>query len=204
MDVARFRPSRTQRRVLRRGEPIALEIGPPAYRDEKYEIYRRHKERFGGAGPSRGESPDAFRKSFYEAGNFTRECVYRLEGRIVAISFLDLTRRAASSIYCCFDPEFARWSPGTLSILREIAQARELGIPYYYLGYWVHENRSLRYKADFRPCEAFDGRNWIPLRGPDGAMLLDPAATRTERFEPLLPRENAVGEERLSQGLGGG
>jgi arginyl-tRNA--protein-N-Asp/Glu arginylyltransferase len=41
----------------------------------------------------------------------------------------------------------------------EIAFAARANIPHYYLGYWVRDCASMRYKADFRPFE---------LLGPDG------------------------------------
>ena len=200
VDVTRFRPSRDQRRVLRRAAAVTMEVGPPQYSEEKFEIYRRHKERFRQAGvPAAGsivaagqgsietiESAESFHRSFYEGGAFTRECVYRLEGRMIAFSFLDLAGRAASSIYCCFDPAAAALSPGTLSALREIELARSVGIPWYYLGYWIGGNRSMRYKMAFRPCEIFDGRRWRPFRDAAGRYATDPEGLCIARPVPLF------------------
>ncbi|HOE95560.1 MAG TPA: arginyltransferase [Candidatus Sumerlaeota bacterium] len=201
--TARFQPSRSQRRVLRRGADVELRIGRPVYSEEKYEIYRRHKQRFprpdaagegaGDRGELAGEGAEdeaqrreSFRFSFYDGNPFTQECEYRLEGRLIAFSLLDLTARCASSIYACFDPELAPLSPGTLSALREIESARERGIPYYYLGYAIHGNPSMRYKLEFRPNEVFDGAEWRPFRDADGRYRFDPAAFRAGRWAAEL------------------
>jgi arginine-tRNA-protein transferase len=63
-----------------------------------------------------------------------------------------------------FDPAFARQSVGTYSILWEIEYARKLGLPHYYLGYYVAESDTMSYKARFRPNEMLVADNhWIRL-----------------------------------------
>ena len=49
-------------------------------------------------------------------------------------------------------------------VLALIEQARRRGQTYVYLGYHVADCRAMRYKADFRPCEVFEGeRGWRRL-----------------------------------------
>ena len=42
-------------------------------------------------------------------------------------------------------------------------RARELGLPYLYLGYWIAESRKMSYKSDFRPIEGLIDGQWTPL-----------------------------------------
>ena len=34
-----------------------------------------------------------------------------------------------------------------------LEHCRRLGVPFYYLGYWVQGSAAMEYKADFRPAE---------------------------------------------------
>src|SRR5271165_4404194 len=44
IDVAHFAPSRTHRRILRRGDQLlAIETGPPTLDDRRVNLYNRHK-----------------------------------------------------------------------------------------------------------------------------------------------------------------
>jgi arginyl-tRNA--protein-N-Asp/Glu arginylyltransferase len=52
------------------------------------------------------------------------------------------------------------------SALTEIALAQRMGIPYYYLGYWIAQSPAMVYKADYRPHEVLvDGRWVAPCAG---------------------------------------
>lgn len=190
--VAEFHPSKSQRRVLRRAAEVRFELARPAFEPLKYELYRKHKERFKGRSPHVEDEEqngklalEHFRTSFFPSDARSWEGRYWLGERLVGVGHIDITERALSSIYFYFDPEFEALSLGTLSALREIELARERGIPHYYLGYAVHGNPAMRYKMDYRPCEIFDGEAWRPLRDAAGHFLLDPATFRCGRFTPL-------------------
>lgn len=76
------------------------------------------------------------------------ECYY-LDGKLIALSILDFLPGSLSSVYFIYDPDYAHLSLGTLLSLREILMCNELGIPYYYLGYYIDDCKKMRYKAKF-------------------------------------------------------
>ena len=76
------------------------------------------------------------------------------------ISIIDVLSDGLSSVYTFYDADVANASFGTYNILWQIEQCRELGLPYLYLGYWIKENRKMRYKADFQPLEVLIGGRW--------------------------------------------
>ena len=45
--------------------------------------------------------------------------------------------------------------------------ARQSGLPYAYLGYWIAESRKMAYKARFRPSEILSGGVWRVLTEAD-------------------------------------
>jgi arginine-tRNA-protein transferase len=45
-------------------------------------------------------------------------------------------------------------------ILWHIQRARDLGLPYVYLGYWIGESSKMTYKSRFKPLEALTESGW--------------------------------------------
>jgi arginine-tRNA-protein transferase len=79
-------------------------------------------------------------------------------------------------VYSFYDPDLAASSLGTHIILDHIAIAREAGLPYLYLGYWVPGSRKMGYKAGFSALEIYKNGKWQEIG--------DPAAHRAE-LHPL-------------------
>ena len=46
-------------------------------------------------------------------------------------------------------------------ILEQIEHARQLGLPYVYLGYWIEGSRKMRYKTRFQPQEHLTSEGWV-------------------------------------------
>lgn len=90
---------------------------------------------------------------------------YRLDGKLVAIGVLDLLPHAVSSVYLFYDPDYQEWDWGKISAMNEIALAREKGYQYYYMGYYIHTCKKMRYKGRFEPSHILDPESldWHPL-----------------------------------------
>ncbi|MEO0750334.1 MAG: arginyltransferase, partial [Pseudomonadota bacterium] len=58
------------------------------------------------------------------------------------------------------EPSLTRNSLGTYVILDHINIAREAGLPYVYLGYWVPGSAKMGYKASFSGLEIYTGGEW--------------------------------------------
>jgi len=161
----RFQPSRSQRRVWRRNADVHVEFGEPVCTQAKWRLYVRYL-RYQHDGTMSERFAD-FREWLYRSCVRTVEFRYTLRGSLIGVGLADVCSRSLSTVYFYFDSSHARRSLGTYSILWEIEYCRQRGIPYYYLGYYVRQARTMNYKIRFRPCEwlAGDGTWRVLERG---------------------------------------
>lgn len=153
--VSRFRMSKSQRRVWRRNGDVRVIVGVPELTEEKTDLYRRYlAARHDGQQDS---SSDGLQSFLYESSVDTVEFSYRVGGRLVAVGICDVCALSLSSVYFFFDPSAPRRSLGVYGTLRELEFCRVQGIEHYYLGYWVSDARSMRYKAQYRPNQLLGG-----------------------------------------------
>jgi arginine-tRNA-protein transferase len=96
----------------------------------------------------------------YDSPTETIEGSYWLGDKLIAVGICDLTPIALSSVYFFFDPEEAQRSLGVFSALVEMDYATQLGLPFYYLGYWVPGCRKMDYKAGFADHEVLVDGAW--------------------------------------------
>jgi leucyl-tRNA---protein transferase len=161
IDVQAFAPNKTQRRVFRRGEnTIDTRIGRPTVTAEKVALYNRHKiERDLLVG---NELVDAgsYEQFLVETCADTIELTYHSAGRLIGVAIADRASDALSAVYCFYDPYYARLSPGTFSILKQIALCGSWGLQYLYLGLYVAACTSMSYKAEYLPHERLIDGVW--------------------------------------------
>lgn len=151
--VERFRPSKSQRRCCRRNEDVTVSVQEPAATDEKYDLYRRYATQWHGKAEA-DETREGFEEFLYESPVDTIEFIHRdPAGKLIAVGLCDLSPASLSSVYFYFDPAEAKRGLGTFGAVYEIETARRLGIPHYYLGYWITGCGAMEYKASYRPAE---------------------------------------------------
>ena len=150
--VANFQPSKSQRRSRRRNADLAVDIGEPLATDEKFDLYRRYLagrfEREAGEDGGR----ESFERFLYDSPVQSLEFCYRdPSGALLAVGICDVCAESLSSVYFYYDPAEGRRGLGTFGAVYEIEAAARLGIPYYYLGFWVSGCAAMEYKSGFRP-----------------------------------------------------
>ena len=163
VDLARFAPSKSQRRVLARNRDLRVEVAPTAPDAETHRIFEAHRQRF------RSDVPDSlhdFLSPHAPAEVPCRNETLRIYAgaRLVAAHFLDVGRAATSSVYSMFDPAESRRSLGVYTILLAVERSRRLGCRHYYPGYATREPSPYDYKKSFTALEEYDWRGrWLPL-----------------------------------------
>ena len=163
IDLAEFHLSKSQRRILRHNADLTVRIAPATVDEPREAMFQRHKTRFS------ANVPETLRNFMPEPDPSVAPCECREiqlweNDRLIAISYLDLGRDAASSVYAIFEPEAARRSPGIFTLLQEIEFARATGRRFLYLGYATFEPSHYDYKKHFHAVQRFDWLgNWVPL-----------------------------------------
>lgn len=177
VDIERFEPTRSQRRVLRRNDGVVeVTVGLPSLSNERVELWNRHRAARGLLTEHSQQDPETYFHWLVVSCAVTLEVDYRINGRLAAVSLLDLGERAVNSAYCFFDPDLGDRSLGVYSVLFEIAYARTLGMKWYYLGLWVPDCKALRYKTNYLPHERLVRNRWVRFEAPDerGAPVIEP------------------------------
>jgi arginine-tRNA-protein transferase len=170
VDVARFRPNRSQRRNCRLNEGLVrLTIGRPAVSREKLDLYDRyHAYQSEAKGwPEHGpKDVTDYHETFVQNPFPTEEWRYTLGRRLVGVGYVDRLPAGLSLIYFIHDPAERQRGLGTWNVLCAIARAATLRLPHIYLGYHAVGSASLAYKASFVPNQTLDpGGEWNAFVG---------------------------------------
>lgn len=159
VDVARFRPNRSQRRcaAANRGQ-VELRVGAPSVSRAKLDLYDRfHAFQSEAKGwpehPAKDE--ESYADSFVHNPFPIEEWCYFIDDNLAGVGYVDVLPQAMSAIYFYYDPVQRERSLGTWNVLCILERAAQLGLPYVYLGYFVEGCRSLEYKANFKPNQIF-------------------------------------------------
>ncbi|SEM43327.1 arginine-tRNA-protein transferase [Loktanella fryxellensis] len=180
--VADFAPTRSQRRVLKRNAHLRRRATSPWATEDQFDLFRRYLDARHADGGMADMDMFEFAAMVEETPVRSRLIEYtdtiRGDGLPVAACLTDILDDGLSMVYSFFEPELERHSPGSFLILDHIAVARELGLPYVYLGYWVPGSPKMGYKANFAALEIFRDGSWRDIGDPhDHDAALHPLST---------------------------
>lgn len=171
IDVGRFQPSRSHRRILARGNrDLTVDMSLPSVDAARVEIYNRHK--IGrGLGDAAGQiDAQGYRTFLVDTCCDSLEMSMWHQGKLAGVAILDRGFSSLSAVYCCYDPSLARYSLGTYAILKEIELCRTWGMRYLYLGLYVEGSPPMAYKARFFPHQQRRSGRWVPVEGPEDPL----------------------------------
>lgn len=172
-----FKLTRSRRRNVTRNADLARRVSGPRATSEQFSVLRGYlDERHDDGGMSEMTVLD-YAAMIEETSVDTMIVEYRektpalngyhLEGepedRLVAAALTDRLTDGLSMVYSFFEPDAASRSLGRFMIHDHIALAREMGLPYVYLGYWVEGSPKMDYKADFQPMEKLTHQGWVRM-----------------------------------------
>jgi arginine-tRNA-protein transferase len=161
VDVGRFMPTRSQKRVLAKNRDAGIEFRAASVDETKEALFRIHVLRFQENAPS---SLNDFLSPFPDSVPCPalELCIY-LDKRLIGVTYLDIGQSATSAVYAMFDPAESKRSVGVLMMLQSIHFSRRRGCRYYYPGYAYREPCAYDYKKKFLGLEYLDwAAGWKP------------------------------------------
>lgn len=160
INVQRFLPSRSQRRILKENADLKVLVADPEPSQEKYRLYRQYlMARHGG--PDSEDDFEHFKEFLYTSPIHTKELLYYFRDRLIAVSLIDWEPDGMSAVYCYYHPDFMTRSLGHYNILWTLNFCREHNLAWYYLGYFISRCSRMDYKRSFRPNELLVHQQWI-------------------------------------------
>lgn len=160
----------TQRKLMRRHADLEVTACRPWATDEQYRLLRRYLASRHPGGGMAGMDEDDYADMIEHSPVNSFVLEYRepaqggRRGRLVGACLTDRQADGLSMIYSFFAAdEGRRPGLGNFIIMDHIARAREAGLPYVYLGYWVKGSQRMAYKTRYRPMEVLGAAGWRPL-----------------------------------------
>lgn len=169
IDVSAFRPTKSQKRAVKRNGYLQRRATSPWATDEQYELFRRYLDTRHADGGMADMDVFEFAAMIEETPIRSRVVEYAdpETGDLIAVSLTDVLDDGLSMVYSFYDPNQPQNSLGTYMILDHIEIAREAGLPFIYLGYWVPGSPKMGYKAKFSGLEAYVQGEWQKITDPD-------------------------------------
>jgi len=162
--VDEFKPRRAFKRVMRTNKDLMIRRSGPVPTSEQYSVFRAYIDRRHGDGGMAAMSVLDYAVMVEDSVVDTFVTEYRIpqngKATLAAVSLCDRLSNGLSLVYSFFEPDITARSLGTYMILEHVGHARELGLAYVYLGYWIDGSPKMDYKTRFQPLEYLTRNGW--------------------------------------------
>ncbi|WP_282094437.1 arginyltransferase [Epibacterium ulvae] len=169
INVAKFKPSKSQRRTLKRNSKLIRRATSPWATEDQFELFRRYLDTRHADGGMADMDVFEYAAMIEETPVRSRVVEYLNQDtqKLTAVSLTDVLEDGLSMVYSFYEPTLEQNSLGTFMILDHVEIAREANFPYIYLGYWVPGSPKMAYKAKFSGLEIYRDGDWQPMDDPE-------------------------------------
>jgi leucyl-tRNA---protein transferase len=165
--TADFKPNATQRKILRRNADLSVRACRPWATSEQFELLQLYLSQRHPTGGMVGMDDIDYSDMVEQTTVNSHVIEYRelshfgQPGRLLGACITDQQSDGLSMVYSFYDAE-AKGRPGlgNFIIMDHIMRARNAGLPYVYLGYWVEGSPRMQYKTRYHPIERLGPDGW--------------------------------------------
>jgi len=163
-----FELTRSRRRTVNRNKDLERRIRAPKATSDQFSVLRAyldHRHHDGGmaemtvldyASMVEETAVDTILVEYWRRNENGQET-------LLACALTDRLSDGLSMVYSFFEPDEAARSLGAHMILDHVALAREFGLSFVYLGYWVDGSDKMDYKKSYQPLERLTAGGWTPM-----------------------------------------
>jgi arginine-tRNA-protein transferase len=194
--VADFVPTKSQKRATKKNTYLKRAAKSPWATEAQFELFQEYLSARHADGGMADMDVFEFAAMIEETPIRTRLIEYydtaetTARQELAATCLTDLLDDGLSMVYSFYKPDLAKDSIGTYIILDHIEIARDSGLPYVYLGYWVPGSKKMGYKARFSGFEVYTDGEWVRVDDPEtftgGTQSMDelePIAQQVSKIE---------------------
>jgi len=153
-----FHADRNQKRAVKKNSDVEITLLPLSVDSENIDLcekflhIRYPRENSNGRG--------YFRDFFLNNIVSTLQVQFRVDGRLVGTSIVDVGTNWLNGVYFYFDPDESKRSLGTFNIVKLIEICQQWDISYFYLGYFIRNISAMSYKEKFNPRYLLENKKW--------------------------------------------
>lgn len=168
INISAFSASRSQKRIRKRNNHFVRRATSPWATEDQYELFRRYLDSRHSDGGMADMDVFEYAAMIEETPVRSRVVEYTEPqfSKLMAVSLTDVLEDGLSMVYSFYTPDMQQNSIGTFMILDHIEIARDAGLPYVYLGYWVPGSSKMGYKENFSGLEVYYQGSWTKMKDP--------------------------------------